>query len=84
VNYYIIHDNFGKVTGVDATLVLENIQSNTCSDTVYIEQGFSVTYVTSSSQIPKSGNPGYIVGYPVIIGRENLATANTILRSKVL
>ncbi|CAG9313766.1 unnamed protein product [Blepharisma stoltei] len=66
---------FLKIT---ADLVVGNIGTTGCSgtETINIQQKFSVTFQTQETVTVKSGNPGYIVGKPVLLGK--LQSDNTI------
>lgn len=80
VHYTINRTTFGIVSAVASFVVIESIPNTLLPyDT---PQTFSVLFVGGSSAsggptFPRSGNPGYIVGKPVLAGQAN-ATDSTV------
>jgi len=79
VDYYMVYDDSGNIASAFVDLVLDTIQG-TCTASAATEQSFGLHYVTSANAYAKSGNPGYIVGKPLLIGTQNTSPANTVLR----
>ena len=51
----------------------------TCGEKASIEQKYRVRFVSSPDQVQyKSGNPGYLDGLPVLIGKNNDAVSGAI------
>ncbi|GBG73605.1 hypothetical protein CBR_g16948 [Chara braunii] len=68
--YRVIHDGAGSVVGVDATLTVTEVQANIYG-LVVAPQRFSVKFYrqgTVDLVRPRSGNPGYRHGLPVLAG----------------
>lgn len=63
-----------SLTDVFATIVtLENPVTASCSSMSTVQQKFSVTFESDSEDLiqARSGNPGYLVGKPLLLGRKN-------------
>ncbi|XP_059511013.1 tectonic-1 isoform X2 [Stegostoma tigrinum] len=65
VNYVIVYNDKGKIVNASAAFILGAIENNT----VPIQQHFQITFVQDNTTgVPLSGNPGYIVGLPLVAG----------------
>ena len=71
VSYQVITDSFNGIERVNALFVLQNISSNDLP----LVQSFSVSFQTVTNEnrdaSQRSGNPGYLVGYPLLGLRGN-------------
>ncbi|KAM3877809.1 tectonic-1 [Diretmus argenteus] len=68
VGYVVKYNPAGEITNVTASLVLGSVRG----DALPLEQEFHITYVQEGSEevaVQYSGNPGYVVGLPLVSGR---------------
>ncbi|GCC24042.1 hypothetical protein chiPu_0002441 [Chiloscyllium punctatum] len=65
VNYIIVYNEKGKIVNASVAFILGAIENNM----VPIQQHFQITFIQDNTTgVPLSGNPGYIVGLPVVAG----------------
>lgn len=74
--HYIVYTNTDQntPTQVIVDITMGDVGLNTCvgTEVIEIKQKFSVKYLTQTENVEiRSGNPGYIIGKPVIFGRIN-------------
>ncbi|XP_014022841.1 tectonic-1 isoform X2 [Salmo salar] len=76
VGYTVTYSEAGDIVNVTASLVLGEIDRNM----VPMEQEFQIEFVQNVDQValPSSGNPGYVVGLPLLAGSK---TADGIVHS---
>ncbi|XP_042562182.1 tectonic-1 [Clupea harengus] len=70
VQYVVVYSDFGEIRNVTSAFVLGTVKPNT----VPIHQTFQIEFVQESVNKPVfkfSGNPGYIVGLPLIAGTKS-------------
>ncbi|KAL2100008.1 hypothetical protein ACEWY4_004402 [Coilia grayii] len=75
VKYVVVFTDAGEITNVTAAFILGEVRDNM----VPIHQTFQIEFVQESANKPSfkfSGNPGYIVGLPLIAGTK---TADAIV-----
>lgn len=62
-----------KIDSVSALVVVTaNNITTLCGEKTSIQQKYNIEFVSSNSQIQhRSGNPGYIRGYPLLLGKVN-------------
>ncbi|XP_072325185.1 tectonic-3-like isoform X2 [Scyliorhinus torazame] len=82
VNYKIEHSEDEGIYAASVSFVLSDVPlSNT-----RIQQSFHISFrnvLTSGTGRSRSGNPGYLIGKPILAFNGNVATDLTILRSTV-
>ncbi|KAJ8286443.1 hypothetical protein GJAV_G00039310 [Gymnothorax javanicus] len=66
VDYRVTYGEVGEITGVASSVVLGAVDQNALP----IQQDFSITFtqVNESGELSSSGNPGYVVGLPLVAG----------------
>ncbi|XP_067911072.1 tectonic-1 isoform X3 [Heterodontus francisci] len=65
VNYNIVYNDEGKIVNASAAFTLGAINSSM----VPIQQHFQISFIQENiTAIPLSGNPGYVVGLPLVAG----------------
>ncbi|XP_059844132.1 tectonic-1 isoform X1 [Hypanus sabinus] len=78
VKYIIVYNSKGTIVNALAALVLGTIDSNL----VPVQQRFQIIFIQENTVgVPVSGNPGYIVGLPLVAGFGPNATVG-IIQSK--
>eukprot|EP00003_Mantamonas_plastica_P014062 TRINITY_DN2441_c0_g2_i3.p1 TRINITY_DN2441_c0_g2~~TRINITY_DN2441_c0_g2_i3.p1 ORF type:complete len:372 (+),score=109.43 TRINITY_DN2441_c0_g2_i3:926-2041(+) len=83
VDYIITYSTGGIVTKVDVDVVLEDVTLAAATAAGSLEQKYSVQFLesgkTASSIRWKSGNPGYVIGKPVLAGTSVTSSGKTAL-----
>ncbi|XP_064164192.1 tectonic-1 [Anguilla rostrata] len=76
VGYRVTYGGAGEIVGAAASVVLGAVDQSTLP----ILQEFTVTFVqdTEPRELPSSGNPGYVVGLPLVAGTR---TAEGVVQS---
>ncbi|XP_078410306.1 tectonic-1-like [Cetorhinus maximus] len=65
VNYIIVYNDKGKIVKASAAFILGAINSSM----VPIQQHFQISFIQeNTAALPLSGNPGYVVGLPLVAG----------------
>ncbi|XP_078083583.1 tectonic-1 isoform X3 [Mustelus asterias] len=65
VNYIIVYNNKGKIVNASAAVTLGAITVSM----IPIQQHFQITFIQyNTTPLPLSGNPGYVVGLPLVAG----------------
>nr|XP_033812222.1 tectonic-1 isoform X2 [Geotrypetes seraphini] len=76
VSYLILYSDAGEITNACVSFVLGPINTTT----VQIEQKFQIHFIQQNrTPIAVSGNPGYVVGLPLVAGFQSFASG--IIRS---
>ena len=57
------------ITKVEARVVIADIQQDPSDKTIaYVQQRFSINFSEKEGTVGMSGNPGYLVGMPLLVG----------------
>eukprot|EP00474_Spongospora_subterranea_P008084 CRZ08542.1 hypothetical protein [Spongospora subterranea] len=90
VSYNIGYSKSGQISFVRASLKVSNVTaSGKCSPSASakVEQTFSTTFIRDWVQIddsrPKSGNPGYLPGYPLLAGQKVILNGREFIEQQV-
>jgi len=67
----IVNTAYTQLTSIFADVVIANNIVSTCSNNFVLRQKYSVNFLTDANITPLSGNPGYLKGSPLLIGRNN-------------
>jgi len=49
VDYYMVYDSSGNIDSAFVDLVLENIETSSCTDSITVDQSFGLHFVTSAN-----------------------------------
>ena len=62
--------NFLQIQSIEADLVIyKGLISGVCTgELTSVVQNYGVSFVTSDQGQGRSGNPGYLAGYPLLVG----------------
>ncbi|XP_062890695.1 tectonic-1-like isoform X3 [Mobula hypostoma] len=75
VEYIIVYNSKGTIVNASAALVLGTIESSL----VPVQQRFQIKFIQENTVgVPFSGNPGYVVGLPLVAGFGPNATVGII------